>query len=543
MTFELTEQINIHKGFREHSIAEFFKKNRQMLGYSGKIKSLTTCVHEYVTNSLDACEEAGILPDIYVKLEKLGPEHIKVIVEDNGPGIPKKLVGKAFGSMLAGTKFHRFQQSRGQQGIGAAGVIMFSQITTGKPTKVIASQGNGIIYETKVSIDIKTNQPKLEDEKEYSGQMRGIRLESEVKGVKYQKGEYSVDEYLRRTALVNPHAKITYVDPDGLTTVYDRADSKLPKKPKPTKPHPKGIEVDDLLSYASVTKARTVKSFLVNELSRMSVNKVKEIEKKVSFDMNKMPKDLRWDEAEQIIKAIKTMNFIAPPTDVLIPIGEKQLEKAVMNIIKPEFKTIITRPAAVYRGGVPFIVEVALAFGGTAGKKTSDDKNRMELMRFANRVPLLFDSGACAITKAVQSVNFKKYKISEDTPITVLVNFTSVYVPYTGAGKEAISDEEEIIKEIRLALMDTGRRLGSYVAGKMRESEREKKKKNLEIYTPLVAEALADILKKDKERIQKKLLEIIEKKYSEIEEESEEEKKEEKEEEKEIEELEKEGLL
>jgi len=539
----LTETINIHKGFKEYSVAEFFKKNRQMLGYSGKIKSLTTAVHEYVTNGLDACEEAGILPDIYVKLEKLGPEHIKIIVEDNGPGIPKKIVGKAFGSMLAGTKFHRFQQARGQQGIGAAGVIMFSQVTTGKPSKIIASQGNGVIYETKISIDVKANKPKLEDEREYTGKMRGIRIESELKGVKYQKGDYSVDEYLRRTALANPHAKITYVDPDGLTRVYDRADSKLPRKAKSTKPHPKGIEVDDLLSYASVTKARTIKSFLVNELSRMSTAKAKEIENKVSFDMNKMPKDLRWDEAEQIIKAIKQTNFIAPPTDILIPIGEKQLEKAVMNIIKPEFKTIITRPASVYRGGVPFIVEVALAFGGTAGKKNGDDKNKMEVMRFANRVPLLFDSGGCAITKAVQSVNFKKYKIREETPITVIVNFTSVYVPYTGAGKESIADEEEIVKEIRLSLMDTGRRLGSYVAGKLRESEKEKKRRNLEIYTPLVAEALADILKKDEKKIENKLKQIIEKKYTEIEEETGEEKKEEQEEEKDIKELEKEGLL
>ena len=539
----MTEAINIHKGFKEYSVAEFFKKNRQMLGYSGKIKSLTTAVHEYVTNGLDACEEARILPDIYVKLEKLGPNHIKLIVEDNGPGIPKKIVGKAFGSMLAGTKFHRFQQARGQQGIGAAGVIMFSQVTTGKPTKIITSQGNGIIYETKLSIDIKANKPKLEDEREYSGQMKGVRLESELKGVKYQKGDYSVDEYLRRTALANPHAKITYIDPDGLTTVYDRADAKLPKKAKSTKPHPKGIEVDDLLTYASVTKARTVKSFLINELSRMSAAKAKEIENKVSFDMNKLPKELRWDEAEEIIKAIKQINFIAPPTDVLIPIGEKQLEKAVVNVIQPEFKTIITRPASVYRGGVPFIVEVALAFGGKAGKKNAEDKNKMEIMRFANRVPLLFDSGGCAITKAVQSVNFKKYKISDETPITVMVNFTSVYVPYTGAGKESIADEEEIIKEIRLALMDTGRRLGGYVSGKLREAEKEKKRKNLEIYTPIVAEALADILKKDEKKIENKLKKIIEKKYNEIEEETEEEKKMEQEEEKEIEELEKEGLL
>ena len=509
----MTEKVDIHKGFKEYSVAEFFKKNRQMLGYSGKIKSLTTAVHEYVTNGLDACEEAEILPDIYVKLERLGPEAFKIIVEDNGPGIEKKLVGKAFGSMLAGTKFHRFQQARGQQGIGAAGVIMFSQVTTGKPSKIISSKGNGTIYETKLSIDVKVNKPKLQDEREYSGQMRGVRLESELKGVKYQKGEHSVDEYLRRTALANPHAKITYIDPDNLTTVYDRADAKLPKKPRTTQPHPKGIEVDDLLTYASSTKARTIKSFLTNEFTRMSNAKAKEIENKVSFDMEKMPKDMRWDEAEQIVQAIEKINFIAPPTDVLIPIGEKQLEKAVMNVINPEFKTIITRPAAIYRGGVPFIVEAILAYGGSAGKKNGDDKNKMEIMRFSNRVPLLFDAGGCAITKAIQNINFRKYKIREDIPITVFVNFTSVHVPYTGAGKESIADDEEIVKEIRLALMDTGRRLGQYVSGKRKEFEKERRLKEFKRYIPETAKAIAKLSNEKEDEIAKTLLKIVLEKY------------------------------
>ncbi len=530
---------DIHKGFREYSIAEFFKKNRQMLGYSGKIKSLTTAVHEYVTNALDACEEAGILPDIFVKIEQLGNEHYKLIVEDNGPGIPKKLVGKAFGSMLAGTKFHRFQQARGQQGIGAAGVVMFSQITTGKPTKVVTSKGNGVIYECLLSIDVKTNTPKIEAEKEYPGEMRGVRIESELKGVKYQKGDYSPDEYIRRTALVNPHAKITYINPNNLTTIYDRAVEKLPKVPKPTKPHPKGLTTDDLLGYASITKSRTVKSFLVNDFTRVSSAKAEEIAKKVSFDMNKRPQDLTWEEAEEIIKVIQEMSFIAPPTDCLIPIGKEQLEKAVENILEPEFKAIITRPPAIYRGGVPFIVEVALSYGGKSGKQISQEESKIELMRFANRVPLLFDAGACAITKAVQSVEWKRYKIREDTPMSILINFTSIYVPYTGAGKESIADEEEILKEIKLALMDAGRKLGTYLSGRRRKEEREKRLKEFMKYIPETAKSIAKLAGKDPKEIEEKLKQIVFEKYEETEKEEtkeENEKTEVDEEEKEIEE-------
>jgi len=444
--------VDIHKDFAEHSIAEFFKKNRQMLGYSGKIKSLTTVVHEYVTNSLDACEEAGIPPDIFIQIEKLGQEHYKVTVEDNGPGIPKKLVGKAFGKMLAGTKFHRFQQARGQQGIGGAGCVMYGQVTTGKPTKVTTSSGNGTIYECYLTIDVKVNEAKITEEKEYSGQMRGTMIETELKDVLYQKSDQNSDEYLRRTALANPHVKITYINPENLTTVYDRAIDAVPPMPKSTQPHPKGITVDDMLSMVGATTARTIKSFLTTEFSRMSSAKAEEIQKQVSFDMDKRPKDMNWQDAEQIVNAIKKMTFISPPTDVLIPINEKHLEKALENILKPEFKSVLTRPPAVYQGGVPFIVEVALAYGGKAGISVADGQqldNRMEIMRFANRVPLLFDTGGCGLTKAIQAVEWKRYGLQQDLPLTVLVNFTSIHVPYTGAGKQAVIDDEDIIKEIR----------------------------------------------------------------------------------------------
>ena len=512
--------VDIHKDFAEHSVAEFFKKNRQMLGYSGKIKSLTTVVHEYVTNALDACEEAGIPPDLYIQVEKLGQEHYKVIVEDNGPGIPKKLVGKAFGKMLAGTKFHRFQQARGQQGIGGAGCVMYGQVTTGKPTKVVTSNGNGTIYECRLTIDVKINEAKIADEKEYSGQMRGTRIETELKDVLYQKSDQNPDEYLRRTALANPHVKFTYINPDSLTTVYDRAIDAVPPMPKASQPHPKGITVDDLLSMTSNTTARTTKSFLTTEFSRMSSAKADEVQKQTSFDMNKRPKDLTWEEAEQVVSAIKKMTFIAPPTDVLIPISESHLEKALENILKPEFKSVLTRPASVYSGGVPFVVEVALAYSGKAGKQIPEGsspeqfQDRMEIMRFANRVPLLFDSGGCGITKAVQSVEWKRYGLQPDLPLTVLVNFTSIHVPYTGAGKQAVIDDEDIIKDIRLALMEAGRKLGLYVSGQRRQHESETRLKELMRYVDPVAEALHGLTDTSLTKLKKELIELIEAKYS-----------------------------
>jgi DNA topoisomerase-6 subunit B len=509
--------VDIHKDFAEHSIAEFFKKNRQMLGYSGKIRSLTTVIHEFCTNSLDACEEAGIPPDVFIQLDKLGQEHYKVTVEDNGPGIPKKLVGKAFGKMLAGTKFHRFQQARGQQGIGGAGCVMYGQVTTGKPTKVVTSSGNGTIYECRLTIDIKSNEAKIMDEKEYSGQMRGTRIETELKDVLYQKSDQNPDEYLRRTALANPHVKLTYINPDSLTTVFDRAVDAVPPMPKPTQPHPKGITVDDLLSMASITTARTIKSFLTGEFSRMSSAKAEEIAKAVKFDMDKRPKDMNWEEAEQVVSEIKKMTFIAPPTDVLIPINENHLEKALENILQPEFKSVLTRPPAIYSGGVPFIVEVALAYGGKAGISVAEGQqleNRMEIMRFANRVPLLFDTGGCGITKAIQAVEWKRYGLQQDLPLTVLVNFTSIHVPYTGAGKQAVIDNEDIIKEIRLALMDAGRKLGLFVSGQRKKTESQTRLKTLMRYIDPIAEALHGMTDVPITKLKKQLKDLIEEKYA-----------------------------
>ncbi|HEX54698.1 MAG: DNA topoisomerase VI subunit B [Candidatus Altiarchaeales archaeon] len=503
----------LFKEFKETSITEFFRKNRAHLGYSGKLRSLTTVIHEIVTNSLDACEEAGILPEIYVEINSLGNEHYRVFASDNGPGIPIRHISDVFGKMLAGTKFHRNIQLRGQQGIGVAGVTMFSQITTGKPIKIRTSTGNGKVYEVKLMIDIAKNRADIISKNEYEQYWRGTEIEVELKNVKFNLSDKGPFEYIRRTAIANPHARITFVDPEGRKTVFERSSDKIPKPPIAIKPHPKGIEVDDLLQMAKASNARKVSSFLTSTFARMSNAKVKEIQEYVSFDLNKNPRRLTWSECEEIVNAIRNIKFLAPSTEGLEPIGEKQIRSAVLNILDPEFESVLTRPPRVHSGGTPFIIEAAIAYGGHAGRNSKEGV-RAEVMRFANRAPLLFDAGGCAITKAINSIDWKRYGLKdiENSPITIFVNIVSTYVPYTSAGKQSIAEEKEILKEIRMALMDLGRKFQVYHSRKRRAMEREAKRQILMKYSTELAAGLAKLTGEDENKILRDLQELIEEK-------------------------------
>lgn len=515
----------IFEELKEHSVADFFKKNRQMLGLYGKQRTLTTIVHELVTNSLDACEEAGILPDIEVQISEIGEEYYEVSVSDNGPGIPEDKVGQALGKLLAGTKFHRLIQMRGQQGIGVSGIILFSQITTGKPTHIVSGTTNGKTYCLDISIDSKTNSPKIYDKHYLDKKFRGLIVKAKFKEVQYKKGQISVDEYLRRTALANPHASIKFTDPFGELTEYKRVVKELPSLAKEVKPHPKGVSVDELLTLARYTDARKVSSFLMSTFDRFGTKAVEDVKNLIDFDINKDPKKLSWDEAEQLVNAIKKIKFIAPSTEGLVPIQEKYIEKSLKEMVSPEFCFVYTRKPSVYKGGYAFQVEVGLAYGGNAGRLVSIDLSTFqkkpnnldekqskeirvaEIIRYANKAPLLFDAGGCAITKTVSSVDWKRYGIQnfDTSPITLLVNIISVHIPYTSAGKTAIADEEEIVSEIKLAIMDVGRRLGVYLIQKKREAEKKEKRKVFAKYSPYVVEALVKVTNADAKLLQKNL--------------------------------------
>ncbi|HIJ99825.1 TPA: DNA topoisomerase VI subunit B [archaeon] len=513
----MPEQISGEKLFEEFKtvqLSEFFRKNRQYLGYVGKIKSLTTVIHELLSNSLDACEEAKISPSIKITISELGTEHYKVRVEDNGPGIPEQHLEKVFGQLLTGTKFHRNIQLRGQQGLGVSGCVLFSQMTTGKSTYIKSGTGKGKIVEARVEIDIKTNSPNLIDKKVENSIMRGTVVEAEFKGVQYTKGIRGPFEYIRWTAAANPHAEIMFKDPEGSEMLFERVIDKVPKVPKEVKPHPSGLEAHDILDLALKSKSRAISSFLSSDLARVSSDKVSEIQALVDFDLAKSPKRLEWPEAEQIVKSFKKIKFMAPPTDGLIPIGKDQIEKALNNLLSPDFIEVISRKPTTYKGGIPFIVEIAIAYGGNSGRAAASkeiNERKVEIMRFANRSPLLFDAGGCALTKAVNSIDWRRYKLKdmENSPVSLFINLISTHVPYTSAGKQAVAGEEEILNEIRMALMRASRSLQLFLSGRRKASEIAERKKMYERYIPETAKALAKLTGKKEDEIEEMLKALV----------------------------------
>ena len=501
--------IDQAKKQREISVSEFFTKNRHLLGFDNPLKALSTTIKEGVDNALDACEESNILPDVYVEITPTSNSRFKVVIEDNGPGIIKQQIPKIFGKLLYGSKFHKLKQSRGQQGIGISAAALYSQLTTGKPIKItskISPKKPAHLFE--LHLDTAKNEPEIAQEKETTWEKsHGTRIEMEMEG-KYQKGKRSVEEYLKQTAISNPHVEITFVDPTKQKIILKRATKNLPIESKEIKPHPDGIELGILISMLKNTEARTLQSFLTNDFSRIGAKTAKSICQKANLYTNARPSRIARQEADNLLQAIRETKFTSPSTDCLSPIGNDLLEKGLQKEIEAEFYTSITRPASVYRGN-PFIIEAALAYGGSLNKENSAD-----LIRFANRVPLQYQQAGCSITKSVTSTNWKSYGLQQSQgslpvgPLAIVVHIASVWVPFTSESKEAIAHYPEIIKEMKLAVQECGRQLGKYLKKKIKARDEERKKSYLEKYLPHIGDALKNILNLS-EKEEKKTLETL----------------------------------
>jgi DNA topoisomerase-6 subunit B len=332
---------------------------------------------------------------------------------------------------------------------------MFSQITSGRPTQVITSTGEGEITHAELMIDVDRNEGKITNFEKKRGRWRGTRVEFEVKEVSYVRSRYGPFNYLRMTAIANPHVHITFVEPDGTLTVFENAVSTVPDRPAPMLPHPWGIMADDLLTLAKRTKGRTVVTFLSNELSRVSKRKAEQACKLAEIPNDKKPTDLTWEDAERIVSAFKQIKLLAPSATGLRPIGAENITSGIQQILSPEFVYAVTRSPKVYRGGIPFLVEVGIAYGGGAGKR---------------------------------AVDWRRYGVDpSSSPLTLFVNVASAYVPYTSAGKQSIADEPEILAETRAAIMEAARELRHFLHRKIRLKERKERAEFFEKYLPVIA--------------------------------------------------------
>jgi DNA topoisomerase-6 subunit B len=585
---------------KDIAVSEFFAKNRHLLGFDNPRKALLTTVKEAVDNSLDACEEAGILPNVTVIIEDLQPDRpanakqsrYRVTVVDNGPGIVRKQVENVFGRLLFGSKFHRLKMSRGQQGIGISAAGMYGLITTGKPMVIhTRPHPRKPAHHIELAMNTKTNRAEVtvDDETEdfpprsrlYSlnsgtrsaeflhpeDYMTGTSVSIELEGL-YRKGRGSVDEFLELTAIANPHAKITFVPPSRvaasddddvtlgnaqkdathaqsltqeaahaglaasaasevqapngvdptITTIekdgvifFPRGTDQLPPETHEIKPHPKGIELGILLQMmkdfeASNKRGGTLFNFLQEEFSRVSPAKAGEFCKAIGAHSRTKVSDVEPNQVEKLFKQFQEARLPAPPTDCLAPIGVRQMLAGMLKGVKAEFYAASSREPDVYRGR-PFQIEAAIAFGGELPTEET-----ARVIRFANRVPLLFQQSACSSFKGVAETGWRNYNLSQprnslpNGPLVIMIHMASVWVPFTSESKEAIADYDEIRKEMKLALMECGRKLGTYLRKRQKMQREAARRDVFERYIGEISKAINAINGTDTKKLYECLL-------------------------------------
>lgn len=504
---------------KEVSVAEFFERNKHILGFDSLTRAVLTSVKESVDNSLDACEEAEILPEILVEIQNVGKDEYKIIIEDNGPGIVSKQIPNIFGRLLYGSRFHSIRQSRGQQGIGVSSVVMYGQLTTGKPTKVISKIGisePAHLYE--LVIDTAKNRPHIINKdiiiwrKNGIEKERGTRIETTLKG-RYIKGKQTVYNYLKSTGIVNPHAKITFIDPES-EEVFERITDVLPKATTEIKPHPKGIELGTLIKMLKNTDTKRMASFLQTEFSRVSKRTAMEICKKAEIREEAKPKNINREKAKRIHDAFADVKIMDPPTDCLSPIGETLIKRSLRKEIEADFISSSIRKPSAFSGN-PFQVEAGLCYG--TKKEGDNSKNtQVRILRFANRVPLLYQQGGCVITKAIERINWRPYGLEQrggrgipHGPVVLMVHVASTNVPFTSESKEAIADIQGIRGEIELVLRECARKLKTHIQRKKKRSEHKEKLKIIDELLPMINEKTRLILNLPKPRIANVIGEIM----------------------------------
>jgi DNA topoisomerase VI subunit B len=599
---------------RDVSVSEFFAKNRHLLGFDNPRKALLTTVKEAVDNSLDACEEAGILPEIWVRIDQPQPGRFRVAVQDNGPGIVKKQIPLIFGKLLYGSKFHRLRMSRGQQGIGISAAGMNGMLTTGRPMQILSKTSKrSPVHFFMLQVDTKKNQPEI-----INGKGEGIDIPIGEKGIAYM-GEHdivwethypgeegkpgpeiesgtrvtieltavfkrskgSVDEYLEQTAIANPHVTIHWQSPDGEQRIIPRTTTELPREAKEIKPHPYGVELGRLMTMLGEDKSATLSSFLTNSFSCVTPTVARKVCETAKLSTRASAIKVGHTEAERLYKALQETKIRPPSTDCIVPIGRELLYAGLKAIVPGEFHDATTRPPSVHRGS-PFQVEVALAYGGStiAQKVTRDELveliqqsdartlrkflidtfagigadsaekiieetklptrcspqklkkeqidtlhsvlreinisegQSMQIYRFANRVPLQYSQGACAITQAVINTNWRAYGLTQSKsslpngPITLIVHVASVWVPFTSESKEAIANAPDIEKELRLGIQAIGRSLATFIRKRKAIAAQGNRRNVFLRYLREVAGAVATIQKSDADPIYEDLLHV-----------------------------------
>lgn len=487
------------------STAEYFSKNLQQVGFSSPLKAVLTTLKEAVDNSLDACEQASILPEVSVEIKKVGTgsskntDLIKITVEDNGPGIEPDDLAKVFGEYLASSKFGKGQCSRGQQGIGISAATTWAQLTNAKGAFVIsktASMRKAI--KGQVDVDIKTNNGVLKNKESIDWDKKsGTKVEFTIDGRTQLNGDGGLITYLEGTVLVNPHLTLNYKLLDNDWVKIPRVTDVVPELPAATLPHPHTFKLGEFITHSTLFGKTSLDKFLKTGFSRINDQSLKDfVSKGMPKNLLNTPvSNLKQEDFKKVFQAVQDTELMAPSTKSVLTVGEEALSKSIARLGEVDFFSVVTRKPAIC-DFKPVVVEVALARFKNRNTETDEP---VQLLRFANRVPLQFDKSGCAITWAIESVNWKSYGLQQPKgslplgPYVFAISLTSPFIKFKNASKETVDASEELVEEIRRALMQAGQKLSRHIKKEFKEADLERKLAHIEQFGPILVEKLISI--------------------------------------------------
>lgn len=488
------------------STAEYFAKNLQQVGFSSPLKAVLTTLKEAVDNSLDACEAAGILPDLLIEVSKVGTgstkntDLIRIVVEDNGPGIEADDLAKVYGEYLASSKFGRGQCSRGQQGIGISAATTWAQMTNARGVSVVSkTKKMRKAMSAQVDVDIKSNTGVLKNKETFDwDREHGTRVEFVLDGRIQLNGDGGIVTYIEGTILVNPHMTVTYKLMENDFVTVNRVSLEVPQIPEASLPHPHTFKLGEFITHATLFGKVTLSKFLKTGFSRVSDQSISEFVKK-GLPKNLLEKpltSLTEEDFKKVFQAVQNTELMAPSTKSVLTVGEEALSKSITRLGEIDFFAVVTRRPTIC-DFKPVVVEVALA---RFKDRNQESDSPVTLLRFANRVPLQFDKSGCAITWAIESVNWKSYGLAQPKdslplgPYIFAISIVSPFIKFKNASKETIDASEELVAEIRLALIQAGQKLSRHIKKEVKEADLERKLAHIEQFGPILVEGLARII-------------------------------------------------
>lgn len=531
---------------RSASAAVFFNDNKSIAGFGNPLRAVFTSIRELVENALDAAEKRNVTPNIYLRLRRMTIDEVSNLMDmdstrlgnkkldflqltcrDNGVGVPRELIPQLFGTVLAGTKYGA-QQTRGRFGLGSKMVLLYSMSTLDLPIQITTRPlDSNVTYRVKLKINLEQNKPIIiSDEEIHEGDPEffedyGTEVTVSFTGNWGQAKNY-VREYFKQLAIITPYADMhIFLPGDEPGTedelLFKRVVDDLPKPPEVVPVHPWGTDITTFRREMALADPNdTVVEFLSKNFMGVSPQAAEAFFEEVGVDPKKKPSELTEKDIRRIVhdgfqrafreakeikrKRDRVFKFDDPKGDALSPLGADRLRKGIEKELEPLFVEAITRPPRAYEGH-PFIIEAAIGYGGGVNKATASKgatiiENKI-IYRYANRIPLIFGAGNDVIKQVIDSIKWNEYGLTRQSdPLAIAVSLVSTKIPFPETSKEYIDKVDEIAEEVKLALLQLGRKLKSFLNRSRRKQRERQRRSRFERYAPQTAQNLLEILKR-----------------------------------------------